>query len=205
MKIVFLHWLWQNSQSWEKVISHLDFECEVFSPNLFEFCVENEKNFDKMYEWLEKFLQKFDEKIILCGLSLGWILALKYAINHSEKIEKMLIIGSRISFPKILMKIQNFIMKILPEKNFTKIWISKRDFLKFLQSIDDLDFSEKLSQISCWVWVFCGEKDFFNKKESLKIFQKIPNSKMFFIEKTGHQANLENPKLLAEKIKNFLF
>lgn len=69
------------------------------------------------------------------------------------------------------------------------IWIFQKNCLKFLVEFE----------------FFCGEKDFFNKKESLKIFQKIPNSKMFFIEKTGHQANLENPKLLAEKIKNFLF
>lgn len=72
-------------KNWENIISRLNVDAEFLIPNLFDFC-EKEKTFDEMHSGLEKFLEKFDEKIFLCGLSLGGILALKYTISHNEKV-----------------------------------------------------------------------------------------------------------------------
>ena len=54
------------------------------------------------------------EKIDLCGLSLGGILALNYAIDYPNKVEKLVLIGTPYRVPKVMFSIQNIIFKFLP-------------------------------------------------------------------------------------------
>ena len=42
----------------------------------------------------------------MCGLSLGGILALQYAIEHPEHIHALALIGTQYTMPKTLLRIQ---------------------------------------------------------------------------------------------------
>ena len=203
MKIVFLHWLGQNEESWREVISCCTIDAEFFSPNLFDLCEKN-KTFHEMYRWLEKYLQQFNEPVFLCGLSLGGILALRYAIHHNEKVRGLIVVGAKVEFSRFLIFLQNIIFRLLPERIFIKIGISKQDIITLCHSLTQIDIVGDVVKISCPVWVFVWEKDFINKKDSLAIAHNVQNAQYMIIENSGHEVNVQNPRLLARKIEYFI-
>ena len=43
-----------------------------------------------------------NEEIVLCGLSLGAVLALNYAIDHPDKVEAIVLIAAQYKMPRKL-------------------------------------------------------------------------------------------------------
>ena len=86
MKYIFLHGLGQTSSSWDKVIDNLDFKDDILCPNLSKWTKNKETCYHTLYTELENYCSEIREPICLCGLSLGGILAMQYAIEHSNKV-----------------------------------------------------------------------------------------------------------------------
>ena len=85
MELVILHGLGQDSNSWNEVKEELE-NINPIIPNLFK--INDKISYDNVYKNLEKILEDKVE-IILCGLSLGGVLALNYAYNHPDKLRKL--------------------------------------------------------------------------------------------------------------------
>lgn len=58
-----------------------------------------------------------------------------------------------------MLKLQNFIFKLMPKKTFENMGISKKDFINLTNSMSELDIKSKVSKIKCSTLVLCGEKD----------------------------------------------
>ena len=95
----------------------------------------------------------------ICGLSLGGILAMQYAIEHPEKMNSLVLIGTQYEMPKYLLKIQNLIFRIMPCSAFEKMGFQKTDFINLCKSMTEINFKHELKKISCSVLVVCGDKD----------------------------------------------
>ena len=67
-----------------------------------------------------------------------------------------------------------------------------------------LDFSERLKEVTCKTLVINGENDRINRKASKQLSELIPNAKLVILENSGHEANLDNPSGLAAEINKFL-
>ena len=81
----------------------------------------------------------------LCGLSLGAVIALNYAIDNPTKVKSLVLIGAQYEMPKILLEFQNIIFNLLPETSFKNIGIIKKDFIKLTNSMISLNFSKDLN------------------------------------------------------------
>lgn len=200
MKTIFLHGLGQNSDNWKDTVKLLGDEADC--PDLFNLKIEN-FTYDCIYKSLEKYLQKYKEPINICGLSLGGMLALNYAINNPLKVKSLAVIGVQYVIPKMLMQIQNLIFKFLPNKIFKSVGIEKKDAITLITSMLDLNFENELQKIKCPVIVICGEKDIVNKRIAVKLSQLLVNAEYKEIEKAGHEVNKNNPQQLAEILKEF--
>lgn len=66
-----------------------------------------------------------------------------------------------------------------------------------------LDFSKRLSEISCKTLILCGEKDRPNRKAAEQLGHRIMDAKLDIIQGVRHEANSDNPEGLAEIIKAF--
>ena len=87
MTNILVHGLGQTEQSWDKVIEELNkSNIEVSNPNLFNLAKNYQINYENIYRTFADYCDSFKDKINLCGLSLGGILAIDYAIEHPEKI-----------------------------------------------------------------------------------------------------------------------
>lgn len=204
MSIVFIHGLGQNSSSWAQTLSYLREQQQIECPDLFILLRGKEATYVNLYKSFVDFCDSIDEPLDLCGLSLGGILALNYAIDYPHKVKSIALIGIQYEMPKLLLKFQNKIFKFLPNSTFEEIGLKKSDFIQLTNSMLNLHFTDQLMAISCKALIVCGEKDYVNKKASKKIAELIPAAVLQLIPRAGHEVNVQAPKALAEILEDFL-
>ena len=197
MKYILLHGMGQNASSWDKTISYLPDTAETVCPELSDFFSEGNCNYSEMYSSFCRYCNRFSEPLDLCGLSLGAVLALNYAIDFPHRVSSLILIAPQYNMPKFLLKVQNVLFKFMPESQFKGIGLKKKDFITLTNSMMDIDFTNSLNNVNCPVAVICGEKDNVNKKAAIKLARELPNAKFITINNSGHEVNLDNPQGLA--------
>lgn len=203
MKKILIHGSGHKADSWNKVITYMNNDKDILSPNLSEILNEKEANYDNLYNSFVEYCNKIDGKIDLCGLSLGGILALNYAIDYSDKVEKLVLIGTPHKVPKLMFSIQNIIFKFLPKTLFDTMAFNKKDTFILGKTMKNLDFSDRVQNIKCPTLVICGEKDNANIKSAYYLAENIKNAKLEIMKNTGHIVNEESPKELAKILTEF--
>lgn len=201
MKYIFLHGMGQNASSWDETISFLPNTTEIVCPELSDFFSEGNCYYSKMYTAFCDYCNNFSEPLNLCGLSLGAVLALNYAIDYPQRVKSLILIAPQYDMPKFLLKVQNVLFKFMPESQFKDIGLTKKDFITLTNSMANMDFTSGLEKVSCPVLVLCGEKDNVNKKAAVKVAEKLSKARFSTIENSGYEVNIDNPNGLAKAMK----
>ena len=199
MKYLYLHGLGQTSASWNDVIRETEVVDDSISLSLNAM---KHATYDELYSALIDECNKYDD-IALCGLSLGAVLALKYALDYPNKVKRLVLIAPQYKMPKFLLKLQNVMFKLMPASNFDSIGFKKEDFINLCSSMTKLDFSHSLDKITYPVLVVCGEKDNVNKKAAKELVNHLKDAKYLELSNTGHEANIESSKELAVELNKF--
>ena len=203
MEYVFLHGLGQGPASWQNVVSLMEKPKDILCPELNLLLQGQEVVYANLYREFAKYCGEISSPLHLCGLSLGGVLALNYAIEHPEKVSSLVLIGTPYTMPKLLLKIQNVIFQCMPQFVFEKMGFKKKDFISLTKSMADLDFSENLKNVTCACLVVCGEKDFANKKAAEGLAANLKNAKLRLVENAGHEVNVDAPETLAAVLDEF--
>lgn len=203
MSVIFLHGLGQTASSWTKTAACLSASTEFLCPDLFPMLKSRKFTYSNLYGAFSDYCGAISEKIDLCGLSLGAILALHYAIDNPTRVKSLVLIAPQYKMPRALLKIQNGIFSLLPKSAFLETGLSKQDMISFTRSTLDLDFTEQLGKISCKTLILCGEKDNANKKASVRLAEKIPGAGIQLVEGAGHALNTEAPEKLGKILNGF--
>lgn len=203
MRTIYLHGLGQTPASWKNVIAQLESaECCV-CPDLTEICMGKEAAYKNLYEGFSKICAEYDEPIDLCGLSLGGVLALNYAVEHPEKVNSLVLIAAQYKMPKGLLKMQNLLFQFMPESMFRQMGFGKKEFIRLCKTMMELDFSDSIQNISCPVLIVCGERDYANKNAAVKLADLLKDAELKIISGSGHEVNREAPERLAEALRAF--
>lgn len=203
MANIFIHGLGQTSASWERTLQGLEVSKEIYCPDLSTILGEGEISYSQLYSGFSAYCDKIAEKVNLCGLSLGGVLALHYAAENPKKVNSLILIGTQYRMPKKLLAFQNKIFELMPEKMFKEIGFGKAGVIALSQSMMDMDFTSELKNIRCPVLLLCGKKDRANRKAAVSMSKELVNSKLVYIENAGHEANTDNPQRLAALINGF--
>lgn len=201
---ILIHGLGQNKESWEKTSIYLKInDIETISVNLFEMMNNTFVSYENLYKAFSAFCNLQKEKVNLCGLSLGGILALDFAKEYPEKVNSIILIGTPYRIPKSLFKIQNLIFSMMPKKTFKKIGCSKKEFIALVRSMNNLNIAKDLDKIKCRSLILCGVKDKVNLKSAKLLKNKIKNSEYKTISHSSHEVNIDNPQMLSEVVSSF--
>ena len=203
MKCLLLHGLGQTPSSWRATMTARKSKSEHLCPDLFAFLQGKDSCYTNLYQAFAAYCGAFPEPFDLCGLSLGGILALQYAIEHPEKVHALALIGTQYVVPKTLLKFQNAISAFMPDRMFTDMGFQKKDFIRLSKSMTELDFRQGLEKITCPVLVLCGEKDTANKKAAIRLSQLLPNATLRLIPNAGHEVNIDQPQQLGQILDDF--
>ena len=203
MKYLYLHGLGQKPDSWNKVIKGTKVSESSINLSLAEMLEGKSATYKELYSVFSSECGKEKGGIVLCGLSLGAVLALNYAIDHPDKVKALVLIAAQYKMPKKLLKVQNMLFHLMPNSAFNKMGFKKADVISLCGTMAELDFRDSLHKVSCPVLVVCGEKDNANKKTSKELCHYLNNSCFHELMKTGHEANLEAPEELAIVLQKF--
>lgn len=204
MKNILIHGLGQNDTSWNMCKAELEkSNMGIETPNLYSMIKTERAVYDVLLQRFTEYCNGFDERLNLCGLSLGGILALDYAKNFPEKINSIILIGVPYTIPKFLFKLQGVIFHLMPKQNFENMGIGKKDFISLVDSMGNLDIASKLDTIHCKTLILCGEKDNQNRKSSELLKAKIRKSSLQIVDNASHEVNVDNPKEVAKIISGF--
>lgn len=203
MKQVYIHGLGQQPVSWDKMLLHIKEDNQTVCPDLAEIVRGEEVNYKNLYRAFTNLCNEMDGSIDLCGLSLGGVIALNYAIDYPEKVNSLVLIATQYKMPKTLLQFQNVLFRFMPKSMFRQIGFEKKDFIHLCKSMMELDFSNDLQSIDCPVLVIYGEKDTANKKASMELGELLKNAEIKVIEGVGHEVNVYAPEKLAEILNSF--
>lgn len=203
MKKVLVHGSGHKATSWNETISYMKDSGEVLCPNLFSILNGKEPTYDNLFASFAEYCNQIDGPIHLCGLSLGGILALQYALDFPDKVKMLVLIGTPHKMPKVMLAVQNIVFRFLPKSVFDNMEFSKKDIFTLEKSMKDLDFRGKVKNIACPTLIVCGKNDSANMKSALYFSENIPGAKLEILENTGHIVNEENPRALAKLLDEF--
>lgn len=203
MKYIFLHGLGQTASSWEKTIDAMDEQLEIDCPNLFTLLHGGAINYANLYRAFFEYCNRYSEPLNLCGLSLGGVLALQYLIENPDRVHSAVLIGTQYIMPKKLLKFQNAIFHMMPNRMFRNMGLEKKEVIHLSGSMMNLNFQQDLHKIDCPVLIVCGEKDKANMKASLQLKALIPRAKFHVIRNSGHEINIDAPKKLGMVLDDF--
>lgn len=195
MKTVLLHGLGQTAQDWKEVVRQLS-TSNVECPELFS-SIGNEISYSRILADLERQYSNITEPLRICGLSLGALLALNFAIRHGDKVASLVLIGAQYKVPTFLIDFQNFLFRCMPSKSFDSMGLSKSDTIKLSHSMRSLDFTSQLNGVTCPVTIVCGEKDSANIKASKKLKALLPQATLHIIPGAGHEVNKYAPETIS--------
>ena len=205
MSYIFLHGLGQNPSAWDKTISMIKPTLSAECPQLADF-LGDLRTYEDLYDGFKSYCLNFSQPLNLCGLSLGAVLALNYAVDFPNRVNSLVLIAPQydMSGVKKMLAFQQVIFKLMPKKLFTSMGMSKQDFMSLTASMSTLNFSGGLSRINPPALILCGKKDKANKNAAESLAAKLPNADFKIVENAGHEVNVDNPSALAEILKEFL-
>lgn len=203
MHWIFLHGLGQTPASWEKVLDKMGTREESLCPDLAAMCQEERTAYPDLYQGLCRVCSQTEGPVNLCGLSLGGVLALHYAIDHPEKVNSLVLIAAQYKMPRALLMIQNLLFHFMPESMFQSSGFGKKAFIRLCSAMRDLDFTGSLEKVSCKALVLCGGRDKANRKAAEALAELLKNGRLQIIENAGHEVNVDAPDALARAISGF--
>ena len=201
MPVVMLHGLGQTPASWDAVARSLG--NESVRPELFALLRGGEAVYENLYRAFSDDCARLPEPLHLCGLSLGGVLALQYSAEHSGRVGSLVLIGTPCAMPRGLLRVQGLVFRLMPERAFRQMGLSKKDVLALTSSMLDLDLRENLARVKCPALVLCGERDRANRQSALDLQAGLPRAGLAWVPGAGHEANLDAPEALAGILADF--
>lgn len=202
MKYLYLHGLGQTPDNWNDVIRKTNVSGSSNALDLPRLLEGKSATYPQLYAAFSGVCEK-EEELVLCGLSLGAVLALNYAIDHPNRVKALVLIAPQYKMPKKLLKIQNAVFHLIPNSMFTQTGFQKKDFITLCGSMAELDFRLSLDRVSCPVLILCGQRDKANKQAAKELTQALSQAHFQELPETGHEANRESPEQLAQVLQHF--
>ena len=198
-----LHGLGQGPSSWDGVREALPPHLPVVCPSLGEWLAGREAVYADLFRGWEAYASRLDGPLVLCGLSLGGVLALDYTLRHPERVAALALIATPIAMPKTLLTVQNLLFRLLPSSAFAGMGLAKKQALSLCRSMKELDFRRQVGSLSCPVAAICGERDRTNRPAAQELARRVSHARLILLEGAGHEANSDNPLRLGEALGAF--
>lgn len=201
MSRILLHGLGQSPSSWDGVLARLSGRADC--PSLPDLVREKRPTYDALYGALRARCDDAGEPLDLCGLSLGAVLALNYAIERPDRVKSLILIAPQYRMPRALLAVQSVAFRLMPASAFAETGFDKDGMRTLTGSMRALRLEEGLEKIACPTLVMVGGRDRANARAARGAARRIPGARLRVIENAGHEVNVDAPGALAEAMRAF--
>lgn len=200
---IFVHGSGHRADSWNAVLACLADGGDALCPDLRDLLGGQPATYENLCAAFADYCGRIEGPVHLCGLSLGGILALQYALDCPGKVRTLVLIGTPCKVPKIAFRLQNLVFRLLPDSLFRDMAFGKADTFALGSTMKDLDFTARLQAVRCPTLILCGEKDSANRKAAFTLAKGIPGAKLKILKGAGHVVNEDCPRALADVLAAF--
>jgi len=174
-------------------------------------------------------MQKLNlEKPILVGFSLGGMAAILFALEHPDKISKLVLVGAtaKLTLPTSA-KFFGLLGVFLPYETFLRMLCKYRFYKPSKQIVDEefaraskvdksiafecwkelaenYDVRDKVSKIEVSTLIIVGERDKINLGASQYLNREIKDSELRIIPDSGHTVMIEKPQEFNQILEEFI-
>jgi 4,5:9,10-diseco-3-hydroxy-5,9,17-trioxoandrosta-1(10),2-diene-4-oate hydrolase len=236
--VIFLHGAGAGAVTWYPSIGAISKCCRVLAPDIVGYGESDKPNapYDRPYfsRWLNGFLIEMKiSKAHIVGLSQGGAIALQFAIDYPQKVEKLVIVdsaglGAKVSFwPFVTMVWMNSSPSAIANRFNSPYILHKpenRDPNHSLYSIAVIKEAggknafkqgrgsavskipdESLQQIKNETLIIWGKDDrLFSAEHGERAAKIISNAKFHLIEDAGHLPLMDQPEIFNKILTDFL-
>ncbi len=204
---MFLHGIGVGPNSWDAQIAALPEGYTGVAPQI-RGLVNGDESVFTLASAAAVVISEFDqgrsEKVHLCGLSLGAMIAVQIAIEYPERVASLVLSGGQVHPPRALMMLQSALIRVLPTRLVAGDGTSKQRMLAVLAEVANIDFRPHLSRIQVPTLVLCGSKDIANLPAARALQAGIPNARLRIIAGGGHELNTQKPDEFNSEMAAFL-
>ena len=204
--VVFLHGIGAGPDSWNTQIAALPEGFTGFAPTIAGLTDAGDHEFS-LTAAATAFRDELDRRSIdrahLCGLSLGGMVATRFAIDYPERVASLVLSGSQVHPNTALMKVQNAIMRLLPARVRAQPGMSKQRMLAVLRAVGQTDFRAELAQISAPTLVLCGLKDRPNIPAAKELGAGITGAELQLEPGAAHEWNVQLAEEFSARLNAF--
>ena len=181
---------------------------------------------------------KIKEKVHLCGISMGGMIAQHYVLKYPETVKTLILCATTAYHEEVSNVVdsqkqmenstleQKFKVRVaalysrpfrkklktdiqiyeILKNNFKENPTRLQDYINQGAAVGDHDTRDRLSNINQPTLILVGSEDriILGLHNSELLHEKIPNSMLKIIEKTGHGFNAEEPEQVNNLIWNFI-
>lgn len=236
--LVLIHGLGASAERWYDVIPHFSKHFTVYVPDLIGFGLSDKPNADYTTEFFADFVTAFLAKVgvktaIVMGSSLGGQIAIEYASQHPQSVEKLILVSPAGAMKQSTPALDAYIMAALyPDHDsartaFTMMTGTNKEIgndvvdgfvqrmlmpnakFAFMSTILGLknapEISQKLEVIEVPTLVVWGELDPVIPVKYAEYFvKKIRDCRFYQMEDCGHTPYVEAPPEFAKIVLDFL-
>lgn len=148
--------------------------------------------------------QRGIERAHLCGLSLGAMVATRFALDWPGRTASLVLSGGQAHPSRVLMTVQGLVMHALPDRAFTRSGMTKGAMLAVLREVAPTDFRPHLGAISVPTLVLCGRRDLVNLPAARHLAAGIPGAELQVVPGAGHEWNVRLPHEFSARLRTFL-
>ncbi|MBB5748936.1 MULTISPECIES: alpha/beta fold hydrolase [Micrococcales] len=207
--VVFLHGMGESADAWDAQRAALPSGFDSLAVDVFgsgggsdgatSFSLDGAS--DTVLEHVER---HGADRVHLCGLSLGAMIALQFALDHAERVRSLTLAAGQVKPPRALMAVQGAVFRLLPAKVLEKQGARKDVMLSVMRAVSRADFSGQLDEVSSPTLVLCGEKDRPNMPAARALAAGIHGAELGIIPGAGHQSHMQAPEAFATLLGDFL-
>jgi 3-oxoadipate enol-lactonase len=185
--LVLLHGMGTGPEAWRAQV-------EAFSPSrpVLAPAVRLTSDFSIASEAARLWQLTDSTPVDLCGLSLGALIALRAALDESQRVRRLVLCAGFSSLPLPLRALQAVFGVAAP--NARAVFRDGRRF----------DVTQELDRITMPTLVLCGERDWANRRLSKALAERITTAELQVVPDAGHVANVDAPEAFNEMLRSFL-
>jgi 3-oxoadipate enol-lactonase len=187
--LVLLHGIGTGPDAWQPQIDELAPTRQVLAPALEPSLARAVAQLDGLG------LPRAD----ICGLSFGSIVALRYALEHPERVSRLVLTAGFAWLPPVLRSIPyvtSALLAIIPRAPH-ELAAPMRECARF-------DVRAQAARLETPALVLCGARDRVNLRLSRTLAGLLPNARFETIPAAGHVASVDNPPAFNAALCAFL-
>ena len=231
--VVFLHGLFGTPEHWMDVMENLSDEYDVLAPQLPIDRHPNRRwhgaeSIRDLSDVVAEYIDSLNlDQFVLCGNSLGGLIAIDLCIQNPDYATGLVLAGSAGLFERSPIRG----LRSRPSKKFVRETVSgilydktlitdglvdewyqsmmDRDYVRFIlrmsRATRDRCVEDELGDLDLPTMIVWGKEDGITPPSVAREFQsRISGSQLRFIDNCGHAPNWERPDTFAETLRAFL-